>query len=253
MTSRSKISITPAMLGNEVVAVIVGPHKKEFIAHMKILCDASAFFSKGFEGNFREAAERRMEMLEHPPIAFVSCLTWLYSGCVLVTRDNQRKCSWDYPNERVCYLYDAYIFGEKICAEEFLNDVMDEIQDWQNMGGNIPYMSSIKCINENTNESSMLHKYCAYTFISRNFKKPFDSTKVEFQNFLKATPDMAPELLAIVLSSPQQKDDPETGWRTVDLIRGGIVAVRTVTILLYSLSLIDYLSLRIHALKVLYF
>jgi hypothetical protein len=65
-------------LGNEVVTLVVGAEKKVFTVHKKLLCDRSAFFSKGFNGQFKEAAEGRMELPNDTSAAFECFLTWLY-------------------------------------------------------------------------------------------------------------------------------------------------------------------------------
>jgi hypothetical protein len=47
----------PSNLGNEMVTIYVGPKRKEFTIHKKLICGSAGYFEKAFDGKFKEACE----------------------------------------------------------------------------------------------------------------------------------------------------------------------------------------------------
>lgn len=49
----------PSNLGTEIVTIYVGPKRKEFKIHKKLICGSADYFGKAFNGDFKEAREVR--------------------------------------------------------------------------------------------------------------------------------------------------------------------------------------------------
>jgi hypothetical protein len=53
-----------------MVAIYVGPERKEFTVHKKLLCDSADFFKGAFTRDFEEAHKGEIQMPEDSPGAF---------------------------------------------------------------------------------------------------------------------------------------------------------------------------------------
>ena len=49
----------PSNLGNKMVTIYVGPKRKEFKIHKKLICGSADYFEKAFNGDFKEGREVR--------------------------------------------------------------------------------------------------------------------------------------------------------------------------------------------------
>ncbi|KAH7417458.1 hypothetical protein BKA64DRAFT_718224 [Cadophora sp. MPI-SDFR-AT-0126] len=146
-------------LDNELVTIYVGPCRKGFLLHKKLLCKSSDFFGKAFNSGFQEAQEvsslfcrdfifdmgnlsekdhlltpvgilhcegistcqiqDSMYLAEESPDAFAIFVNWLYRSTI----DEVNSQSNLYK------LVDAYILADKICMVSFQDAIMDPIQD----------------------------------------------------------------------------------------------------------------------------
>ncbi|TGO68097.1 hypothetical protein BOTNAR_0030g00190 [Botryotinia narcissicola] len=85
MSSPSKSPLmTPEAL-NETVILYVGPKRKKYIVHKKILCDQSDFFNAGFNKAFEEAANGEMYLPEDNPATFADLIEYLYRATLPYT------------------------------------------------------------------------------------------------------------------------------------------------------------------------
>ncbi|KAH8770276.1 hypothetical protein BGZ57DRAFT_954618 [Hyaloscypha finlandica] len=106
-------------LGKEMVTIYVGPERKGFFIHKKLLCESAQFFKGAFTRGFEEAHKGEIVMLEDSPGAFSLYVNWIYRS-TLPTGNTE---------EHLHNLYDLYIFAEKLCLVELKDKTMDSIQD----------------------------------------------------------------------------------------------------------------------------
>ena len=65
----------PSALGTDIVTIHVGPKRKAFAIHKALICSRSDFFSKAFNGPFKEGVEDAMYLPEDSPNAFSALVT----------------------------------------------------------------------------------------------------------------------------------------------------------------------------------
>jgi hypothetical protein len=58
----------------------VGSGEKKLSVHKKLLCEASKFFAKAFNGPFKEGLIGVIELPEEDEVALNAFITWLYRG-----------------------------------------------------------------------------------------------------------------------------------------------------------------------------
>ncbi|KAG9653089.1 hypothetical protein KCU64_g8123, partial [Aureobasidium melanogenum] len=100
------------------VILIVGKKKKAYTLHKDLLCFYSDYFRAAFNGSFKEAAERKLELPNVEEHIFEGAQLWLY------TRNLQK------PIDKLdCYefLVGLWIFGDQHQIPLLQNQVMDEI------------------------------------------------------------------------------------------------------------------------------
>lgn len=129
-----------------------------------MICSKSEFFSKAFNGGFKEALENSI-YLEEDEADTVDCfIVWLYSNNLPAypsTRFPERDSS---AHEVVNLLVDCFCFAEaKFCTNEFKNGIMDRIQDTEYKHWWGRSESGIAGIYEKTYEKSKLRCYLAVT------------------------------------------------------------------------------------------
>jgi hypothetical protein len=109
-----------SFLGEELATLIVGPQKKWFIVHKKLLCDTVDFFQKAFmgPGRFKEGGGGVMELPEDNARAFSLFVEWAYKSNLTPCRTRTHCES----------LFELYFFAEKICLPKLKDKVIDEIQ-----------------------------------------------------------------------------------------------------------------------------
>jgi hypothetical protein len=106
-------------LGNEMVTLYVGPKRKKFIVHKKLICDSADYFDKAFNGRFKEGREGIMHLPGDKPGAFSLFIDWLYRSTFPVGNSSQ------YLNN----LYYLWVFATKICHTKLADNAMDRIRD----------------------------------------------------------------------------------------------------------------------------
>ncbi|TLD18896.1 hypothetical protein E2P81_ATG01624 [Venturia nashicola] len=65
-------------LGQDIVTVHIGPEKIPFIVHKDLLTQCSPYFKAAFEGNFCEALENSIPLIDISTTQFRLFLDWLY-------------------------------------------------------------------------------------------------------------------------------------------------------------------------------
>jgi hypothetical protein len=64
--------------------VIIKVEDKEYELPKKLLCDASSFFDRAFNGNFKEGNEQKMELKETTKTCFELAIQWMFSGKIIL-------------------------------------------------------------------------------------------------------------------------------------------------------------------------
>lgn len=59
---------------------MVGPDRTPFIIHKELLCDSSPYFAAALKGDFKEAKDNTVELLDDDVTVFKYFQIWLYSG-----------------------------------------------------------------------------------------------------------------------------------------------------------------------------
>jgi hypothetical protein len=141
-------------LGDEMVSIYVSPKRKKFLAHKKLICEASDFFSKGSTEGFQEAQENSMHLPEDDPNAFALFMDWIYRSKI-----PERKKRKDQAT-----LYNLYIFAEKLCLDDLANATMDQIH---NLADSLDhsfdqYSTLISKVYTETSFDSPLRKFCSH-------------------------------------------------------------------------------------------
>jgi BTB/POZ domain len=143
-------------LGTEIVTIHVGPKRKSFTVHKKLICDRSEFFDKAFNGRFQEA-KGVMYLAEEDIAAFDSFITYLYQDRLPQFSSTMECTAENFEAQKLCPLF---FLAEKVCCNELANKVMDAIQDFGRLNELIPGNESTAMIYENTHEESKLRSYC---------------------------------------------------------------------------------------------
>lgn len=69
-------------MGFEVVDIFVGPERKRYVVHKKLLTEQSDYFHKAFTGSFIEAEENSIHLKEEDPAAVALLVGCLYRGII---------------------------------------------------------------------------------------------------------------------------------------------------------------------------
>jgi hypothetical protein len=142
------------IIEDETVSIYVGPKRKKFLVHKKLICEISDFFSKAFTGGFQEAQENSMHLPEDDPNAFALFIDWIYRSKVPAMHNREDQVT----------LYNLYIFAEKLCLDDLANATMDQIQKL--LGILDPSFDQstalIRKVYTETSSQSPLRKFCAH-------------------------------------------------------------------------------------------
>ncbi|KAH8770275.1 hypothetical protein BGZ57DRAFT_929289 [Hyaloscypha finlandica] len=123
MASEAQPVTTPVALepnlGNKMVTIYVGPKRKEFTIHKKLICGSADYFEKAFNGDFKEGREGIMYLPEDNSGVFSFFVDWLYRSTLPA----------GHTQPYLANLYHLWIFATKICHTKLADNVMDRIQD----------------------------------------------------------------------------------------------------------------------------
>ncbi|KAF7922963.1 hypothetical protein BELL_0476g00020 [Botrytis elliptica] len=141
-------------LGTEVVKLIVGPKRKEFTVHKKLVCDLCDYFRKAFCGPFKEAGEGIIYLADDSADAVGLFVEWLYRGKIKFRRTHAHFNT----------LIKLYLLTEKWCLYDLGNTVTDDIMNffWEDTlsGSCYLYPDVVNHIWNETEEKSPLRRLC---------------------------------------------------------------------------------------------
>ncbi|KAG9657191.1 hypothetical protein KCU64_g5367, partial [Aureobasidium melanogenum] len=137
----------------EPVTLIVGATKEHYILHKDLLCFYSDFFRAAFNGSFKEAAERKIELPNTEVDVFEAFQVWLYTQKMPKNENTSSgKVHLEWP-----ILIKLWIFGDKYQMPLLQNIVMDNSFDKVEMDAETP-LYWIRLAYENTTPNSPLRK-----------------------------------------------------------------------------------------------
>ncbi|KAI5251711.1 putative autophagy protein Apg5 [Aureobasidium subglaciale] len=134
-----------------LVTVEVGAEKKRFTIHKNLLCFYSDYFRGAFNGNFKEANEKKISLPDEDLGLF-----WIFHGFIYTNRlcDTDDKAGSDIQSR---VLIKLWFFGDKYLAPAFQNMAMDCLIKRINENG-LKTNVVIKNIYNNTMSGSPLRK-----------------------------------------------------------------------------------------------
>ncbi|TVY89015.1 hypothetical protein LAWI1_G007187 [Lachnellula willkommii] len=199
MASPPTFNLNAEILGNEIVTIHVGPKRKSFTIHKKLLCERSSYFQKAFAGGFKEGAEGVMYMDEEDAGTFDNLINWIYRDQLPSFPSKDFEDSVDGWCEFAgTIMAPLFFMAEKFCINELCNKIMDEFQDGDLRSGVAPDLEEITTAYADTHEKSKLRKYCAmmtiYTVAFMGENSKYRREIVEdglLSELLKSTPDFA--------------------------------------------------------------
>ncbi|KAI9640787.1 hypothetical protein NHQ30_010627 [Ciborinia camelliae] len=107
-------------LGKEFVNLIVGPTRKEFTVHKKLICDSCDYFRRAFSSSFLEGVEGKIYLVEDSVDAVDLFVQWLY----------RREISNEKTHAQFNTLIKLYLMSEKWCFYELGNIAISVIQEY---------------------------------------------------------------------------------------------------------------------------
>ncbi|KAF5877976.1 uncharacterized protein Bfra_000141 [Botrytis fragariae] len=105
-------------LGLEIVTLIVGPKRKEFAVHKKLICDSCDYFKKAFCGPFLEGTEGKIYFPEDGSDAVALFVEWLH----------RRKWPINRTHAQFDTFIKLYLLSEKWCFYRLRNIVINGIK-----------------------------------------------------------------------------------------------------------------------------
>ncbi|MCJ1286690.1 hypothetical protein MMC26_006036 [Xylographa opegraphella] len=158
------------VLGTETISLFVGPERKHYVVHKKLLCDTVPYFSKLLEGPFVESKADYVNLNEEmdDPVAVELFCHWLYRSSlpeIPGNLDREDGCiesmkgfgflAAETPYHRLYYMADKW------CITSLRNHIIDRIV--------LFHVNTLSCVHpqlivegfEHTPKSSPLRRYLA--------------------------------------------------------------------------------------------
>ncbi|EKD17298.1 hypothetical protein MBM_04875 [Drepanopeziza brunnea f. sp. 'multigermtubi' MB_m1] len=220
MTSKV-FQLSAEAMGTEIVTIYVGPKRKPFVLHKKLLCDRSEFFSKALNGGFKESAEGIMYLPEDDADVFEVTNMFIYQDALPAFPSDKYPATAAGTRTFInVVLFQQFAFASKICFDYLANRVMDMIQDVQREQTRFPVLPMIAFAYQNTSEKSKLRIYCVLMcLLMVNWRAKGVSINVTHQDQGKA-------LGEVVQRHPDFGSDYlEYEWKYVQMFREGKLRV----------------------------
>jgi len=157
-----------SVFGTDIVTIYVGPKRKAFVFHKKLLCDRSDFFSKIFNSGSKESIEEVMFLSAEKPEIFDSMVNFIYRDTLPIFPSKEYS-DIDHANQKYCtQMFHLFALAEKLCINGLANKVMDRIQD-------VFLLKKILCNHESlgliyliTHEGSKLRLYASASILTHS-------------------------------------------------------------------------------------
>ena len=185
-------------LNNDMVDLYVGPNEHHFHVHKQVLCKIP-YFSKLFEGAFRESAETKAKFPEDDRDAFGMLLTWIYTNNV-----PSYGVYWTYRRKATYARF--YSLADKYCIPQLMDKILDAIRYDDKAEPLLLGLRAMGDLYNNSPPGSKLRLYIAHMLCSHILHRR-DHECVEGR-------DKNPEIVALIVSNPDLLQE------ALDLIRG---------------------------------
>ncbi|KAI4719439.1 hypothetical protein E4T48_04306 [Aureobasidium sp. EXF-10727] len=136
----------------ETVILVVGAAKEHYSLHKELLCFYSDFLRAAFNGSFKEATERKIELPDVEIEVFESFQVWLYTQKM---PKNEIRPAQVYPEWPL--LTKLWIFGDKYQIPLLQNNVADAMLDKVDKDKEAP-LFALNLAYENTTSNAPLRK-----------------------------------------------------------------------------------------------
>jgi len=136
--------------------VLVGPNKKEFIAHKDILCKQSPFFKAALDSKWIEGETKRVSLPEDDPSIFSGFLQWAYTRKIIHSASQTDKGTAEEIYHEFAKLY---VLADKLGVVALKNRVIDEISQLEQATGLGFPSIRYQYVYENTAQGSLLRQY----------------------------------------------------------------------------------------------
>ncbi|KAG4437857.1 hypothetical protein IFR05_006659 [Cadophora sp. M221] len=181
-------------LGTEIVTIHVGPEKKVFSIHKKLLCNRSEYFDKAFNGGFKES-DGTMYLPEDHLEAFDALVVYIYQNRLPnFPRENFTR-GWEGCESYADILEKLFYLAEKYCMNVLGNRIMDTLQGMQLKYGRVPSCSRIKQHYQNTSSTSKIRLYSAATACYHLIRYTGEEMD-DYKELARAEPDFGADCLA---------------------------------------------------------
>ena len=112
---------SPSTAFDSTVEVIVGQPATTFTVHKSLLIGSAPFFKAALEGDFMEATEQKIEMLDVSSKVFQRFMFWMYTVSLTADGEDARDLSYEV-------LVRLYIFGDTYGIAELQNCTVDTLK-----------------------------------------------------------------------------------------------------------------------------
>ncbi|KAH0162774.1 hypothetical protein KCU67_g5806, partial [Aureobasidium melanogenum] len=129
----------------ETVTLIVGTEKKPYTVHKDLLCFYSDYFRAAFQGSFKEAAERKIDLLGVQEDVFEHFQVWLYTRRL------------DFATLSFKAIVELWVFGDQHQIPLLQNYTVDGLFDKRVKENGFP-TSAIPFVYDNTPTGSALRR-----------------------------------------------------------------------------------------------
>jgi len=140
-------------LGHQLVSIYVGPKRKQFSVHKKLIRSSAPFFDKAFQENaFKEGAGGVLKLPEDHPVGFALYVQWIYRAAI----------PDGHSQSYVQGLYNLWIFADKLClpTTALKDTVMDKIQDVSSTYNLEPKADLVRMVFDKTAKRPHLRLFC---------------------------------------------------------------------------------------------
>ncbi|MCJ1434599.1 hypothetical protein MMC27_003968 [Xylographa pallens] len=156
------------VLGTETISLFVGPERKQYVVHKRLLCDTVPYFSKLLDGPFVESKADHVALDDEieDPIAVELFCHWLYRGSLpnISEESNQKDLLVEKIDDsgvlaaEIPY-HHLYYMADKWCMTLLKNQTMDCIKYFHDHIGQWVHPQLIVQGFEHTPTNSPLRRY----------------------------------------------------------------------------------------------
>jgi hypothetical protein len=142
----------------QVATILVGPSRIKFRVPVHVLTDQSPFFAKAFQGPFKEAETKVMELPDDEPETFARFKAWVRLArtkpdCVAIADTEVKN------HMKILDLAKLWVFAEKVRVPILQNTVMSYIVDrYKDYNGRNIALDTFNYVFDNTTEHSQLRR-----------------------------------------------------------------------------------------------